>query len=423
MPSGTAHTTRPSGMTLSANIYNSDHVNHVTNVNAIWAVLDSTAKSLGAAGNGSTDDTAAITLANALPHTYLQSGIYDTTLARSALVGPFWGPGQIRDSSNELAGPWFSGVRAAPSSREAQNAVDWFGGDISGVQIAMEHQVTGADTLGHPATGYDEILEASAEVNFLYNSSGHAQNAGDADGRTAVFQKKIIMQNDGQGDTVGIGFSGISTSTRSGSTHVLANPNVICMNGGLFAGASGLILNVSEFHFEDNGFDTAMVGHVVQIGRTNSTGAKHAYVQGFRVQGSVTSTQPADVFYSGAGPVRVGMDYTGASTATGGTWQKAIMAVKADDRIYLNATAALGATGSPPFMTPSTGDDFLAYSAAAAAVVIVKDGTAVLQVGTGAVRILGTASVSGTLTLTGKLVTEGTASSGGTGFRLLRVPN
>jgi len=314
-------------------------------------------KDWGAVGDSTTDDTTAVTAADADTNAeFMPTGVYDVTLTASDLDGPYWGRGQIRDSVNNLRGPWFSAIKAAPSSFGIQDSISTaYNGDLSKVQIAMEHRITGAATLGTPATGYSFYPEAGAIFARLFNSSGHNEATASNDGRTMAQLANLRVDNAGQGDCSCIYAFGTVQGTRSGSTHFLANPAVSIIAGQVDAFTDGTYLNPYEIAMNDNGFDVAGIGWVVNMNRTVATGAKTACWIGYRSQ----STGSADVnsHFSAAGPCDVGLDFTAINTDA----SLAAIALLADDRIYGNASSSNG------FYATALGDDYLSFNGAASA--------------------------------------------------------
>lgn len=306
----------------------------------------------GAVGDGTTDDTTAVTNADADTRAkFVPEGTYDVTLSGSALDGPYWGFGQIRDSSNNLRAPWFSAIKAAPSSSGTHDSVvTAFNGDLSKVQIAMEHRITGTATLGQPASGYLYTPEAYAQYGWLYNESGHNEATASNDGRTAAAFHRVEIFQVGQGDSVAFNAQVFVNSTRTGSTSFLANPAGSIVNGDMSAGQAGVYLNAGEFFLDDGGFDVAGIGWVVNMDRSVTTGAKNAFWAGFRAQ----SVGSADVnaFFSASGACDVGLDFSHITTDA----SKAAIALKADDRIYGNSSSSNG------FYATALGTPYIEYS-------------------------------------------------------------
>jgi hypothetical protein len=354
-------------------------------------------KDFGAVGDGGsplTDDTAAVTAADAsTARKFVPSGIYDVTLTASDLDGPYWGSGQIRDSSDNLRGPWFSAIKAAPSSFGNHDAVTTaFNGDLSKVQIAMEHRITGSATLGNPTTGYQADPETSAIYLNVFNSSGHNEETGGNDGRTAAVPFRLQMANAGQGDMLGFYINGVVVGGRAGATHFLANPAISMFAGAMFAGNAGVFLNPAETQMHDEGFDVAGLGWNMVMNRTVQTGALSAFWGGFRTA-SIGSAYP-DSAYSAAGKHNVGLDFSMLQTNT----TKVAIALVANDRIYGNTASSLGLKAT------SLGDEWIEFNSGINAWSFVVDNVSVLQVYTNQVLstkpLKFTGSSSGTATIT-----------------------
>lgn len=311
-------------------------------------------KDFGAVGDGVANDTAAITTANAAVGAKgVPAGVFVTTLAATDLDGPYFGFGQIKTGANKRA-PFFSAIKAAPASFGAHDGIDTaFNGDVSKSQFQVEHRITGAATLGQPSSGYVYTPEAYPHYTWLFNSSGFNNATGSNDGRTAACAHRVHVQNAGQGDCVAFNATGVVSGTRAGSTSFLANPAVSLFNGDVFGATDGVYLNPGEFSLSDLGFDVAGIGWVVNLNRSVATGAKGAFWSGFRVQ----STGSADVnsAFSAGGKFDVGLDFSAITTDA----SKAAVALKGDDRIYLNSSSSNGffatALGSVYFGYRSTG--------------------------------------------------------------------
>lgn len=361
----------------------------------------------GAVGDGSTDDTTGVTTADAITsRKFVPDGVYDTTLASVDLDGPYWGPGQIRDTANYKRGPWFSAVKSQPSSLGTWTSAETaFNGDLSKCQIAMEHRITGSSTLTQPSTGYAYVPEASPFAGYLYNSSGHNQSTSGNDGRTGCPFFYTAIFHAGQGDVSCYTGTAFVNGTKSGSTNFLANPAAVLYNGHVDAGADGVYLNAGELYLDGGAYDCAGVGWVINLERNVATGAKEVYWAGFRAQS--VGSQAADVAFSVRGAFKYGFD-TSQSTLT----NNAAISLAADQRIYGNATADSSVLGRFP---ASTGDDYFTFSSSLNAWNFITNNTSVLQIyetqlsitkpvvlsgsSSGSTTLQASAAASGTLTL------------------------
>jgi hypothetical protein len=339
----------------------------------------------GGVGDGTTDDTAAVQAADAWgAHTYSPEGTYDTTLASTAITGPYWGSGQIRDTSNNKRGPWFSAVTAAPSPQGNDASIETaFNGDLAHTQIAMEHRITGTATLGQPTTGYKYTPEAYPYYGYLYNSSGWNQGTATNVGRTAAAFFRVKVDNYGQGDAVCYNGTAFVSGTRAGSTNWLANPAASLFNGDMTGGADGVYLNPRELSLQDNGYDVACIGDVINLIRTNDTGAKSTVWTGYRVQS--TGGTPVNNIMAATGSFNTGIDFSMSGLDFG--TNKAAISLKRNDRIYFNNAATASGNLDADWATTVFNGDYLTYSDTISGLIFVLGGSARLQITTAQVTV------------------------------------
>ena len=297
-------------------------------------------KDFGALGDGSANDTAAVTAASAYPKTYVPAGTYDTTFVNYTTVqGSWWGTGQILDASNRKLAPWYANANAAPSSTgNSDSLLTAFNGDLSRCQFPVGHVIQGAATLTQPTTGYAYVNEVYPHYTYLSNTSGWNQSTSGNDGRTQACAYRTKVENYGQGDCVAYNGTAFVTGTRAGSTNFLANPAAGLFAGDMTAGADGVYLNPYETILNDSGYDVAAVGIVNNFVRTNATGAKSVFWHGYRAQNQGTVT--CDAVISATGLWVTGLDLAMSDFGA----NKGAVSLKANDRIYFNSTAA--ASGS-----------------------------------------------------------------------------
>jgi hypothetical protein len=278
--------------------------------------------------------------------------------------------GTATDNSNR--GRWKSTVSAAPSSFGTHTSVvTAFNGDISKIQMPVEHRITGTTTLGQPTSGYSYTPEAYPHYTFLYSSSGHNNGTSDNTGRTIAAAYHTRVVNAGQGDAAAYNAKVTVSNTKVGATAFTANPAVSVLNGDITTTVAGGYLNAIEIALDDNGFDAAAVGLVFNMTRSVTTGALGATWNGVRVQ-SAAAGQNIDSGYFVSGPMRYGIDLVHATFANGA------VAIKADDKILLNATADANTLKRYP---ASAGNSYIDYNSASSIVRIVSGGTASIQVG------------------------------------------
>jgi hypothetical protein len=316
----------------------------------------------GGVGDGVTSNNTAVTNASVNPKVFVAPGTYATTFANSiAVAGSWFGIGQLQDASSRKLPPWFANASAAPASVGNTNSIlNAFNGDVSKCQLPVGQIIQGATTLTQPATGYYYQPESYPHYTYLYNSSGWNQETAGNVGRTAACAYFTKVDNYGQGDCVAHTAIGFVTGTRAGSTSFLANPAASLFNGQVNAGADGVYLNPYETLLVDGGFDVAAVGLVNNFNRTIATGAKSAVWLGYRAQNIGTAT--CDALISATGKWVTGLDLAMPILDFGVA--KGAISLKANDRIYLNSTAAASGNLTANWRTTAFGDAWLSYDSA-----------------------------------------------------------
>ena len=272
----------------------------------------------GAVGDGSTDDTAAITSALGLStRSWMPYGSYLTTLGQGSIPGPLMGPGQVITSDGNKRGPIVVQIQSAPSSLgDWSSVLTAFNGDLSHVEFGIEHRITGATTLTQPTSGYVFTPETSGFAEYFYNSSGWNNGTADNTGRTGAVMHTEYGAQAGQGDLIMRLCSLITTGTRAGATSFLASPASSCLAGSNAAGNDGVYLQVlGDLNTKDNGHDVSAISlGAFNMNRANDTGALGTFWAGERFQS--VGTKPIDAFWSAVGPSTHGIDMVGASFST-----------------------------------------------------------------------------------------------------------
>jgi hypothetical protein len=199
--------------------------------------------------------------------------------------------------------------------------------------------ISGADTLGRPATGYRYTPGATAFYTYLHNTSGWNQATAGNDGRTGATAFRTRVVNAGQGDLMAYNFSAFVTGTRPGATSFLANPAVGGFAGDLTAGTDGVYLNPYETIASDAGHDVSHVGIVINSERSNGTGALGTIWEGFKSQSGGRTA--IDAHFQGSGPAGIGLDLVGTALhdRTGADTHAAIT-LAAGQAIFGNASNA-----------------------------------------------------------------------------------
>lgn len=275
--------------------------------------------------------------------------------------------------------PFFALIDSAPSSFGVHTSVvTAFNGDLSRLQLPIEHRITGATSLGQPATGYLYRPEAAAVYLYSYNESGHNQSTSSNVGRTGATAIRVAVYQNGQGDHFPFNASGFLVSTKAGSTKFLANPAIGIINGDIGLGVDGGYLNALEFVLNDNGFDGAGIGAALRLNRTNATGAKSAIWTGVRVQSEGSAS--VDNILAATGRFLVGVDLSMTGLDLGAN--AAAVSLKSGQRIYFNnAATASGATDADWRSTVFNGDYIQHTTSGFTGLNVVQAGSSRLQIG------------------------------------------
>jgi len=373
-------------------------------------------KDFGAVGDGVTDDTVAINNAGISGKTFSPAGIYLSTKANiTALIGTFFGIGQIKTADGNKNAPYVAIASSAPSSLGNSGYIGTaFNGDISKCQFPVAQVVTGAATLGQPTTGYQYTYETTPYYTQLYNSSGWNQSTSGNVGRTAVTVNTAVITHIGQGDAMCYNGSVYVSGAKAGATSFLANPAGGLLAGEINAGANGIYCNPMEINCTDNGFDVAAIGLVNNFSRTNNTGALNTVWIGYRAQSN--GTKPLDAFLSiaGTGGANNGLDLV---NGVFGANQSAI-SLAAEQRIYFNNTSTPTGGSGINWCTNNYGGEYMAFNASREQTIVYGQNAPQLAIGR-------TASAVNVLAINGSATTNApTISSQGsdTNIDILLIP-
>jgi len=211
--------------------------------------------------------------------------------------------------------------------------------------------------LGQPTSGYVYTQEAYPKLTYLFNSSGWNNSTSGNSGRTGAASDYVKVDQYGQGDVFAHTVQGFVASSKSGATDFLANPAVGGYNGDFSAGIAGAYLNPIEVSSVDNGYDIASASYISNMARTNATGSLHSYWVGFRAQS--VGAASVDQMFAGTGKTRTGLDFSGVTFDTSGTYTQAAVTLPLSARIYGNATYGGGST---PYTCSNTGSDWIERS-------------------------------------------------------------
>lgn len=393
------------------------------------------AQDFGAVGDGVTDDTSAIDLAIAAAvtdgnFTFLPAGLYKTSIPAASLNIALWGIGQLEtfDSSNNAEnqrGRFFSAIDTAPvqPSNWSEDSVDFaFNGDWSHQIFSVEHRITdetsSTHTLGAPSSGYQYTPQAYPHYTYLFNSSGYNNSPDSNDGRTAACAFRTVVAQAGQGDCVCFNAAASVLSTLPDATNFLAQPAASLFNGDIDAEATGVYLNAVELDLQDNGYDCAGIGVVMNLNRTYSgddPGQLSAVWMGNRVQS--IGAENIDVAFSAAGNMKRGLDFTAAQdeSQAAGSGIMAAITLSHNQRVYFNADDEASGNTDSGWYSTNVGTDWIDYDSTLGGIRIVAGNSSIAQFKYNNVTIAGSLNIETTLNIlaatTATSATSGSASA------------
>ena len=330
----------------------------------------------GAACNGVTDDSAAVTAAGLSGRRVLvPSGMICNapSVSQGTMQGMFSGGGQVRGSDGSLRGPQFTAVRAPPNPQawnQATSSQDncsggfpcWAKFDYSHTLSAEEYHISGAATLGQPLHNYEGMPGTDAHNLFIDNYSGWNQSHNSNDGRTGASAYSVVLQHNGAGDfgvfgaqllcAGGIGAGDGNTTAGpngivNGYTDWLAVPGCGFEGGNISALNPAVYLQKEEFHLSDNGNDVSAIGSVMGYERTSTTPPKldNRWVNQLTTCNLIrpANSIPCDAAYIVGGQWYIGLDFVGFPGIQAIT---APLAMMSGQKITLNGSISDG-EGNP----------------------------------------------------------------------------
>ncbi|MCX5493267.1 hypothetical protein OSH11_00970 [Kaistia dalseonensis] len=325
---------------------------------------------------------------------FIPPGIFHFDKPVDELRSRLLGLGQIKTTTGKTA-PFYSQVSDRPQTGDQTTIYTAFDGDVSHIQFATEHIISGKDTLGTPSwksfgdMEWDRLYTPEAYPHFTYllNKSGYNDYPDYGLGRTVAAAHHVKLDQFGQGDAAAYS-AYINVSGRMpGSTDFLANASGHIIHGQVHARADGVFLEPYEVLGFDEGHDVGYVGHVTRGVRTNDTGANHAVWMGY-VAKSVDGTKPWNVFYTAYGHSRVGIDLTQAYFEYPG-FEGAALVLKRGDGVYFDGSVDETIHPMHRWHAASIGRSRVVYAADARALQVVGDGTIGLSVGVEGVGFFG----------------------------------
>ena len=352
--------------------------------NTTWMSPLRVAQAIAALASGGTNYVNAITAYSPTSSAdngfavFIPNGLATTTVANAnALASPYWGPGRLQTADGIKHGRFLFAQNAAVASPGNWDTIDGaFTGGLGKSLFMIEHRITGAATMTQPTSGYVFVPTTSAMFLYTKNTSGWNNATNGNEGRTGAASFFIKADNYGQGDLSGITISGLAVGTKAGSTDFLANPAIVLINGGCNAGSDGVYFNPREWNHNDGGHDVACIGDVLNLGRTNATGAKSVFWTGYRVQSYGTAA--VDSIMSATGLFMYGIDLSMLNlTFTSGI----ALALKANQKIAFDCDDAASGNLKRGWRATSGGGYAITYNPSNPALVFAAGGNPVLQLG------------------------------------------
>ena len=296
-------------------------------------------KDFGAVGNGTTDDTAAVTAAEAsgVGFIYVPEGTYSTT-KNINLTKVYYGPGKIilgGDYATHKTPQVFTYISSAPSARiTGRDPAQEFNGDYK-TPIAYQQYVIGTTTAGQPTTGYQNNPELSQIRAHCYTSAGYNHATTGTAGRTSVAQLDLYHVMAGRGDAKNILVGGYISNPDTGrNSKSVADPALTGLAGGMIASSNEVNLVCVEMQHEDNGYLCSASGVGINLVRTADPGANSKSYDwtGFSCR-ATASTFRIDAGFHLSGNAKIGLDLSAATF----TSDQGAIALASNHKIHFNA--------------------------------------------------------------------------------------
>lgn len=354
----------------------------------------------GAVCDGTTDDTTALNAAAATSPVLLpRTTCFTNGSAGSLSTGTFYSPDRgyitsVESSVNEKQSSNLSIIKATPTRASLDTFIfSAFDGDTSHIAYPCQTRITGATTLGQPATGYQDnpYVSCAYLVLNIGSTTGWNQFTDHSDGRTnaSAIMGRVIHQGMGDG---GLLYAKITVSgAKPSATTWLANPAGFIVGGQVAAGADGVYLEpIGDIDCKDLGFDVSCMSMVLNSSRTNATAALNQAWSAIRLQDGNGATKAIDSKISLQGLTRIGIDLASLNlTDLSGSTVKSAIVLGDSQGIYFNGSKTNGAL--PWFSNNTTvGTSYFDFESALG-FNLVQAGTALMKTTTAGIELLGTA--------------------------------
>lgn len=281
-------------------------------------------------------------------------------IATTGVVMDTWtdqSSGEGGASASERNVPIIRNISSPPASLcDTGGIASAFDCDLSRIGLGLSVQITGAETLGSPKSGFASIPNLSGLYGYLNNRSGHNENKNAPNGRTAAVLAwlKADNQGGGQGGSDPQFNSCFVTGALPGATSFTANPSCVLYLGQAVAGHDGVYLEGAEWSNDDNGRDVSMGGLVLRTKRTRAGGSGTCCadntVFGLRVMTDPGTTVSGDAAIDVHGLWTFGIDLTGARVGS--------------DAVVLAPAQRIAFNGRSGTWLPHRGNTYLEYNPA-----------------------------------------------------------
>jgi hypothetical protein len=336
-------------------------------------------KDFGAVGDGTTNDTAAVNTAEALPSGVIAvpAGRYSTTLtAYQATNQTYTGPGKLIMSGYAQA-PKRSFVTTELTPANVDNRTQMFDGNWTDKAHTASYKFVGGSATGTPTSTYKNFYELSSEVAVYDFAAGFSTAYLGNTGRSGAFLRAELVGHGGQGDLTGRTFFGAVSANNPNALHWLDQPAIAADNGVITINSpagSGAYLQREEFIMSDGGFPASAVYQVCNFERNNaSTPLENVWL--FSRPHS-RGTYPIDGFYTPAGKSKRGLDFIAADFGA----DKAAVITKPNDRWYLNGSSTPDSIGAV-FISKTLGGEWITYNSSTSLIEVAVKGRPALVVG------------------------------------------
>jgi len=312
----------------------------VSTTDALFGFVNLKESPFNALGDGSIDDSAAVTAVEALltKNVYVPAGDYPTTRTNfNSFTKKYFGVGQLADTASKKLPFFFSHADARPSVLGSHGALAGaFDGDLSGSIFQVGHAWSNG-SLGTPTTGFLFTNETSPFYTYVNVKSDDGFNNSTSDnvGRTGAVVHKTRGTHSGQGDLIAYNANMTVNATRAGATHFLANPAVSLYGGSVTSLVDDAAVVWGETNISDGGFKCRGSGPVINFTRNNDTAGLANFWSGIRLNSN--GTKVCDAAYEVVGTWKNGLDLTPSTISGAGIVLAQSQKLEFDGIVFTNS--------------------------------------------------------------------------------------